>query len=193
MAEASPRIEVENRGVLRILTLASEERRNAISAMMRTQLAEAFDDALADRRCRAIVLAGKGDHFCAGGDLRDAAGNQPDAGRTARNVAALQDVIRRIVSDKPAIAAVEGVAFGAGLGLRDRRSEAALPAVHPGQRSLAALTEEWAGRLANGALQSIAGTKVTINVPLRQARRRCSTSAWPMKACQTSARTIRKP
>ena len=34
---------------------------------------------------------------------------------------------------------------------------------------LTALTEEWASRLANGALQSISGTKVTMNVQLRQA------------------------
>jgi enoyl-CoA hydratase len=34
---------------------------------------------------------------------------------------------------------------------------------------LSALTEEWAQKLANGALQSIAGTKITMNVPLRQA------------------------
>lgn len=33
---------------------------------------------------------------------------------------------------------------------------------------LAALTEEWARRLADGALQSISGTKMTMNVPLRQ-------------------------
>jgi enoyl-CoA hydratase len=31
------------------------------------------------------------------------------------------------------------------------------------------LTEKWASRLANGATQSIAGTKITLNVPLRQA------------------------
>lgn len=34
---------------------------------------------------------------------------------------------------------------------------------------LAELTESWAQKLANGALQSIAGTKITMNVPLRQA------------------------
>lgn len=31
------------------------------------------------------------------------------------------------------------------------------------------LTEKWAHKLGNGALQSIAGTKITMNVPLRQA------------------------
>lgn len=30
------------------------------------------------------------------------------------------------------------------------------------------LTEKWASKLANGALQSIAGTKITMNLPLRQ-------------------------
>lgn len=34
---------------------------------------------------------------------------------------------------------------------------------------LEALTEKWAQRLTSGALQSIAGTKITMNVPLRQA------------------------
>lgn len=110
-------IEVEREGGVRILTLAAPDRRNAISMEMREQLLAALDAALADDRNRVIILTGQGAHFCSGGDLRAAHDAPPSPESTARKIAVLQDIVRRITSNKPVLAAVEGAAFGAGMAL----------------------------------------------------------------------------
>jgi 2-(1,2-epoxy-1,2-dihydrophenyl)acetyl-CoA isomerase len=77
--------------------------------------------AISLRSCRAIVLTGAEGNFCSGGQLNVASGDaalKPDAERSRRNIAVLQDVVRILsAGPKPSIAAVEGFAFGAGLSL----------------------------------------------------------------------------
>jgi len=110
-------IKVETLDKLAIIKLNAPKRRNALSVEMRIALLAALDEYIADQNCRAIILAGEGEHFCAGGDLRTANGTAPDSVRTKTNVSLLQDIVRRIVGPKPVIAAVEGVAYGAGMSL----------------------------------------------------------------------------
>lgn len=110
-------VEVTQDGRTRILTLAAPHRRNAISVEMRVELLAALTEAHHDNQVRAIILTGKGEHFCAGGDLNAAHSSAPDPARTEANVRILQNIVRLITGPKPVLAAVEGAAFGAGMSL----------------------------------------------------------------------------
>lgn len=90
---------------------------NALSREMRRQLVATFD-AISDRDdIRCAVLTGTGKVFCAGADLKDrpdntVAGDFLDHNRITRETG---NSIREC--SKPVIAAINGVALGAGLGL----------------------------------------------------------------------------
>jgi enoyl-CoA hydratase/carnithine racemase len=74
---------------------------------------EGFDD---EPQCRAIVLASEGKHFSAGADFssRNADGTEVGAER-GRHL--YKEAIRLFRTQKPIVAAVQGAAVGAGLGL----------------------------------------------------------------------------
>lgn len=103
------------KGVLR-LVLSNPGRKNAMTGTMRDALAVALSDAVADPDVRAIVLAGAGGDFSAGGDLQ---------GLMAYAPGEIEDVLRlgqRVVetlwtAPKPTIAAVEGAAAGGAVAL----------------------------------------------------------------------------
>lgn len=98
------------------LTICAAKARNAITVPMRRDLLELVRNAVADPAVRAIILTGEGGNFCAGGRLSPGESLEPDPERTRRNIAVLQDIVREIVTaGKPVIAAVEGIAYGAGL------------------------------------------------------------------------------
>ncbi|MEU1159438.1 enoyl-CoA hydratase family protein [Streptomyces sp. NPDC005921] len=89
------------------LSLDSTTTRNALSAALVTELAEALTDCAKDPHVRAIVLTHTGTTFCAGADLRDPP--HPDA---------LVELLRRIVElPKPVLARVTGHVRAGGLGL----------------------------------------------------------------------------
>lgn len=85
------------------------------------ELVQAIADALErldrDPGCRAVVLAGRGRHFCAGADLvnRTLGETVPRDTRTGRSL--YTEAARLLRTRKPIIAAVQGAAIGAGLGL----------------------------------------------------------------------------
>ena len=90
---------------------------NHITLDLVVAIAEALERMDREPTCRAIVLAGRGKHFCAGADLvarAPGAGIPRDAhtGRTLYTEAA-----RLLRTKKPIVAAVHGAAIGAGLGL----------------------------------------------------------------------------
>ncbi len=101
-------------GAVLVLTLARPERRNALDPELRKALRAALDEAARDEAVHAIVLAGEGPVFCAGSDLDAlAAGDSTTVLR--EEYAPLIAGIR--AAPKPVIAAVEGVAAGAGAAL----------------------------------------------------------------------------
>lgn len=89
------------------LSLDSTGTRNALSAALVTELAEALTDCGEDPDVRAVVLTHTGTTFCAGADLRDPP--DPDA---------LVALVRQIVElPKPVVARVTGHVRAGGLGL----------------------------------------------------------------------------
>lgn len=100
-----------------VITLNAPEKRNALSTDMLNAFAEQLFVLAADTTCRAIVLTGAGDHFCAGGDVSAMSAQRPVLGSRQR-IEAAHRIVRSICGGpKPVIAAVEGYAFGAGLSL----------------------------------------------------------------------------
>jgi 2-(1,2-epoxy-1,2-dihydrophenyl)acetyl-CoA isomerase len=103
-----------------VVTLNRPDRRNALTVELKEALREALQAVAADDRVRAVVLAGSGRSFCVGQDLLEHAAALRDDAATAL------DTVRRhynpIVSTlatmpKPVVAAINGTAVGAGLGL----------------------------------------------------------------------------
>ena len=74
-------------------------------------LADVYDDLAAGGRCRAIVLAAAGRHFCAGADFSGSSRGTGAAGDLYAEAARLFE------APLPVVAAVQGAAVGGGLGL----------------------------------------------------------------------------
>src|SRR5690349_18512669 len=107
---------VATRPGFRILTLNRPHRLNAFTEAMHRDLAQALDAAEADPECRALLLTGAGRAFCAGQDLHDRLA-QP--GETVVLGGTLEQhynpLVRRLRAlPFPVVAAVNGVAAGAG-------------------------------------------------------------------------------
>lgn len=104
-------------GTVRVLTLDAPQRLNALSPHMRILLRDALRAAHEDPGVRSIVVTGAGKAFSAGGDVRQMAERPPPLVSRQR-LDVLHDVIRQVMTGpKPVVAAVEGVAYGAGLSL----------------------------------------------------------------------------
>src|SRR6188768_156317 len=103
-------------GVARI-TLNRPDRLNSFTRQMHAELREALAAVQADTGARVLVLTGAGRGFCAGQDLADRAvapgSAAVDIGDTiGRNYIPLVNTLRTL--EVPTIAAVNGVAAGAG-------------------------------------------------------------------------------
>lgn len=103
-------------GVL-TLTLNRPDVLNAITPPLLDEMTAALHDAAAGHSIRAVIITGAGRGFCSGQDLRAAAGDSGlDVGAILRDhYAPAIRVIRSM--DQPVIAAVNGVAAGAGFSL----------------------------------------------------------------------------
>jgi 2-(1,2-epoxy-1,2-dihydrophenyl)acetyl-CoA isomerase len=109
------RVEVDD-GVA-TLTLARPEALNALTVPVKVALREALESIAADRSVRAVILTGAGRAFCAGQDLAERDG--PDAEPLDVEVRERYNPIIRALRSmgQPVIAAVNGVAAGAGASL----------------------------------------------------------------------------
>ena len=116
----SDAIRYERTGPIARVTIDRPEKKNAFVATMREELAFALDRAAHDADVRVVVLGGAGGAFSAGGDLDYLAelastGDVDGLRRLLEAGAHVVKTIRRM--EKPVIAAVDGVAAGAGCSL----------------------------------------------------------------------------
>jgi len=102
------------------LTLNRPDRLNSFTVQMHGEIAEALSAIDNDKSVRTLLITGAGRGFCAGQDLNDRAvtpgGNAPDLGESVEK--RYNPLIRRLSSlPMPVVAAVNGVAAGAGASL----------------------------------------------------------------------------
>lgn len=88
---------------------------NFIDLSLTAQLADVMEALDGDPECRAVVLASEGKHFCAGADFSQAGRRAGDADASGRTI--YTEGVRLLRTAKPIVAAVQGAAVGAGLGL----------------------------------------------------------------------------
>jgi 2-(1,2-epoxy-1,2-dihydrophenyl)acetyl-CoA isomerase len=105
-------------GVARI-TLNRPDARNALNVPLATELVERLSEAQCNRGVRAVVLAGAGKSFCAGGDIpaMREAGDGVDVFLRKLTLGFHGAVAAIHHMPKPVIAAVRGAAGGGGLSL----------------------------------------------------------------------------
>jgi len=109
-------LQTDERGVC-TLTLNRPEYRNALDGILISEILQALRRAAEDPAIRVVILAGSGDAFCAGADLRWLHGHgtleriDQAGGEIGALMAALQEL------RKPTIARVQGAARGGGAGL----------------------------------------------------------------------------
>ena len=110
----------EKRGAVALVTLNRPQALNSFTRQMHHDLWAAFDQAEADPEIRAMVLTGAGRGFCAGADLSDFDFTPgPDMVKRADPGPVIDQAFnpttRRIQALRmPVVAAVNGVAAGAG-------------------------------------------------------------------------------
>ncbi|MDQ2779117.1 MAG: 2-(1,2-epoxy-1,2-dihydrophenyl)acetyl-CoA isomerase PaaG [Pseudomonadota bacterium] len=105
---------VSSNGPVRTLTLNRPSALNSLTAAMHGELMAALDDVASDQAIRCLVLTGAGRGFCAGQDLADPAmGPDADVGDVVLRL--YRPLVQRLRSlPVPVVAAVNGVAAGAG-------------------------------------------------------------------------------
>lgn len=108
-------IQVDVSGGVQTITLNRPESLNALNASMRRQLLAAFKQAARDDAIRAVLLTGAGRGFCSGADLRGGSGEREFRRVLTTEYNPLITAIREL--PKPVVAAVNGVAAGAGMSL----------------------------------------------------------------------------
>jgi 2-(1,2-epoxy-1,2-dihydrophenyl)acetyl-CoA isomerase len=118
-----PNVLYETRGAVALVTLNRPQSLNSFTRAMHQELWTAFDRVDADKAVRALVITGAGRGFCAGADLAEfdfAPGpdlvKRADPGPVIEQ--AFNPTVRKLQALRvPTIAAVNGVAAGAGASL----------------------------------------------------------------------------
>lgn len=100
------------------VTLNRPDVLNATNDQMYKELAELIPVVGDDPEVRCLILTGAGRGFCAGADVRGMDPHRPPLAKRKRHRGILSKVLRPLVQlDKPVIAAVNGVAVGAGMNI----------------------------------------------------------------------------
>lgn len=100
------------------ITLNRPEALNSTNDQMYKELNYLLDEIAADDAVRCVILTANGRGFCAGADVRGMDPNMKLLARRARHRGILRNVLRPLHDlEKPVIAAVNGVAVGAGFNI----------------------------------------------------------------------------
>ena len=110
-------VEVEVRDGVATVTLDRPDALNSLTVPLKQELRATFEGFARDPAVRTVVLTGAGRAFCAGQDLKERL--EPDAARLEVELRERYNplilAMRRL--EKPIVAAINGVAAGAGLSL----------------------------------------------------------------------------
>ena len=111
---------IDRTGAVVTLTLNRPEALNSLDTPLKEALRDAVAELEADRSCRAVVLAGAGRAFCGGQDLREhvstlETGSPDPLGTVVRHYNPIAASLAAL--SKPVVAAVRGMAAGAGASL----------------------------------------------------------------------------
>ena len=116
-------VDVKVHGNVATILMDRPQSRNALNPQLIEDLSTALADVHQEKRVASVVLTGSGEHFCSGIDLRvlSEISGMPESAALPewfsawRNLAELYEAMLRF--PKPIVAAVDGAALGAGLGL----------------------------------------------------------------------------
>lgn len=111
---------VELDGAVATVTLNRPDGMNALTVELKVALREALESVATDERVRAVVLTGTGRAFCVGQDLKEHVGllQSGDPAPLSTVAEHYNPVVTLLASmPKPVVAAINGTAAGAGLGL----------------------------------------------------------------------------
>src|ERR1700686_513728 len=116
--EVEQHVRVQVRDGVGLIQLNRPEKRSAIGALTRKQLAEAIKQVERDDAVRVVVLTGSGRAFCSGADVTEMVGDgqvrtPEDVGNVLRNEY-MPMLVRLRTMPKPVIAAMNGPAVGIG-------------------------------------------------------------------------------
>ena len=110
---------LEKDGHVAILTLNRPDKMNAINAGMRELFPQVLQEVQEDDNLRTLIITGAGRGFCSGADVAvqaaRAAGQQVDASRKTILALVGNLILAFEKTNKPIIAAVNGIAAGVGL------------------------------------------------------------------------------
>ena len=118
MKNTFPDVHVSDLGDYVALTEIRRGPNNFFDQALIASLADAFEELDKDPKCRVIVLASEGKHFCAGANYASRAGQEERSTRTAESGNPLYtEAVRLFRNKKQVVAAVQGAAVGGGFGL----------------------------------------------------------------------------
>ncbi len=114
-----PLVVLERHAGVAVLTLNRPYAKNALDPVTTDALTARLRTLRDDETVRAVVLTGAGDDFCAGGDVKAMGqGGERSPEQRRAGMARYHDLARAMAGlDKPVVAAIDGVAYGAGLSL----------------------------------------------------------------------------
>ena len=112
-------VETDIQDQIIIIKLNRPERLNALSAVIREGMADAFNKFKNDKNLEVAILTGEGRGFCAGEDMKESLeegqlSSSPGKGEKIENPFMTGDL------DKPVIGAINGYAMGGGFMLVER-------------------------------------------------------------------------
>ena len=117
MTQRAASFKVEQTGAIVKVTFSRPERLNALTFQVYEELTGWFERIRQNSSVRAIVLAGEGDSFCSGGDVKDIIG--PLLKRDMQGTLEFTRLTGRLITNiirctKPVVAELKGVIAGAG-------------------------------------------------------------------------------
>ncbi|MFT5426521.1 MAG: enoyl-CoA hydratase/carnithine racemase [Gammaproteobacteria bacterium] len=103
-------INIKNEDRIKFICINRPDKKNALDMAMYSALAQALQDADADKNIRVSYLTGVADAFCSGNDISDFLKNPP----VDESSPVIKFINALINAEKPIVAAVNGIAVGIG-------------------------------------------------------------------------------